>query len=104
MDHRIQEECSPMHTEERTMGGPISEKRKPTRIQGEPNPLCIQEERSHMYTGSTNHYLQKERSLIYAEENDGGPIQEERNPTCIRRERSLMYTERAKLGFKRSDN
>ena len=58
-----------------------------------------------MYTGSTNHCLQKERSLIYAEKTMGGPIQEERKPTriqgerdpsCIQGERSHTYTERAK--------
>jgi len=37
--------------------------------------------------------MQRERSLIYTEGNDGGPIQEGCNPTCIQGERDPTLIE-----------
>ena len=51
------------------------------------NPTSIQKERSLMYTGRTYPHMYTEGI-----------------PTSIQEGRSHMYTEKAKLGFKRSDN
>ena len=68
----------------------------PTLIKGEADPLSIQEEtRSHIYTERTIPHLYREIRHLYRRKFD---------PTCIQGERSDTYTERAKLGFKRSDN
>ena len=77
------------------------------------NPTSIQKERSLMYTEGIPTSIQEGRSDMYTERSIPPLYREKQiphlyrrklDPTCIQGERSNMYTEKAKLGFKRSDN
>tara|TARA_Y100001954_G_C15551466_1_gene474041 strand:- start:217 stop:555 length:339 start_codon:yes stop_codon:yes gene_type:complete len=112
MGYRIQEEYSPMHTEERTMGGPIQKYRSDIytertirHVYRERDPSSIQRAPTTVYRKKNASSIPKETIPHLYRRNVTRHVYRENDPSLIQRDITpSLYTERAKLGFKRSDN
>ena len=101
-----------MHTEERTMGGPIQKYRSDIytertirHVYRERDPSSIQRAPTTVYRKKNASSIPKETIPHLYRRNVTRHVYRENDPSLIQRDITpSLYTERAKLGFKRSDN